>query len=76
MPGIMFNYQDGVGGNPGARTLSGYLPLADGRTIEFTMLLNGPQIAELTIYQPIWDMFAIIMGNYLNAPTANTLGPR
>lgn len=74
--GTMFNYQDGVGGNPGAKTLSGYIPLADGRTIEFTMLLNGAQIAEQSVYRPVWELFASIMGTYLAVPTSTELGPR
>lgn len=73
--GTLYNYQDGVGGRPGAKTLSGYVPLEGGGQIEFAMLLNGPQIAEQTNYRPIWDLFASIMGSYLALPSPDDLAP-
>ena len=74
--GTLYNYQDGVGGKPGAKALSGYVPLRDGGEVEFSLLLNGPQIAEQVNYRPIWDVFATTMATYVASPTAIDLGPR
>jgi D-alanyl-D-alanine carboxypeptidase/D-alanyl-D-alanine-endopeptidase (penicillin-binding protein 4) len=74
--GTLYNYNDGTGGKPSAKALTGWLPLDGGGAIEFTMLLNGPQIAEKTNYRPIWDAFATMLLGYPTGPTAGTLGPR
>ena len=74
--GTLYNYNDGTGGKPAAKALTGWLPLDGGSSIEFTMLLNGPQIAEKTNYRPIWDAFATVLLAYPSGPTAGTLGPR
>lgn len=73
--GTLYNYQDGVGGKPGAKTLAGYIPL-EGGEVEFVLMLNGPQIAEQANYRPIWDLFATILGDYASAPSASDLAPR
>ena len=73
--GTLYNYQDGVGGKPGAKTLAGYIPL-DAGEVEFVLLLNGPQIAEQANYRPIWDQFAAILADYVAAPSASDLAPR
>jgi D-alanyl-D-alanine carboxypeptidase/D-alanyl-D-alanine-endopeptidase (penicillin-binding protein 4) len=74
--GTLYNYNDGTGGKPSAKALTGWLPLDGGGAIEFTMLLNGPQIAEKTNYRPIWDAFATVLLAYPTGPTAGSLRPR
>ena len=74
--GTLYNYNDGTGGKPAAKSLSGYLPLDGGGAIEFSMLLNGPQIAEQVVYRPIWDAFAKVLESYPSGPTAARLAPR
>jgi D-alanyl-D-alanine carboxypeptidase/D-alanyl-D-alanine-endopeptidase (penicillin-binding protein 4) len=73
--GTLYNYNDGTGGKPAAKALTGWLPLDGGGAIGFTMLLNGPQIAEKTSYRPIWDAFGAVLLAYPTGVTAGALGP-
>jgi D-alanyl-D-alanine carboxypeptidase/D-alanyl-D-alanine-endopeptidase (penicillin-binding protein 4) len=74
--GTLYNYDDGTGGKPAAKALSGYVPVDGGGAIEFSLLLNGPQIAEIVEYRPIWDAFGDVLLSYPSGPTAAELGPR
>jgi D-alanyl-D-alanine carboxypeptidase/D-alanyl-D-alanine-endopeptidase (penicillin-binding protein 4) len=74
--GTLYNYDDGTGGKPAAKALSGYVPVEGGGAIEFAMFLNGPQIAEIVEYRPIWDAFGEVLMSYPSGPTAAELGPR
>lgn len=74
--GTLYNYDDGIGGKPAAKALSGFVPVEGGGAIEFSMLLNGPQISEKVVYRPIWDAFATVVAGYPSGPTAGDLGPR
>ena len=74
--GTLYNYEDGVGGRPAAKTLSGFVPVDGGGAVEFVLLLNGPQIAEQVEYRPIWDAFGEVLATYPSGPTAAELGPR
>lgn len=73
--GTLYNYDDGTGGKPGAKALSGFVPIDGGGAIEFAMLLNGPQIAEKVVYRPIWDEFAALLAAYPSGPTVADLAP-
>lgn len=74
--GTLYNYDDGTGGKPAAKSLSGYVPVEGGGAIEFALLLNGPQVAEKVVYRPIWDAFGDLLLTYPSGPTAAELGPR
>ncbi|MBI4884200.1 MAG: D-alanyl-D-alanine carboxypeptidase [Actinobacteria bacterium] len=76
--GTLYNYADGTGtdGKPGAKSLSGYVPRDDGSVIEFSLLLNGQQIAEEAQYRPFWTAMAAIFAEYPSGPTVQDLGPR
>jgi D-alanyl-D-alanine carboxypeptidase/D-alanyl-D-alanine-endopeptidase (penicillin-binding protein 4) len=74
--GTLYNYADGTGGKPAAKSLSGYVPVEGGGAIEFAMLLNGPQVAEKVVYRPIWDAFGALLLSYPSGPSASELGPR
>ncbi len=74
--GTLYNYDDGTGGKPAAKSLSGFVPVEGGGAIEFSMLLNGPQVAEKVVYRPIWDAFGSVLLSYPSGPTAADLGPR
>jgi D-alanyl-D-alanine carboxypeptidase/D-alanyl-D-alanine-endopeptidase (penicillin-binding protein 4) len=74
--GTLYNYEDGIGGRPAAKTLSGFVPVEGGGAVEFVLLLNGPQIAEQVEYRPIWDAFGEVLATYPSGPTAAELGPR
>jgi D-alanyl-D-alanine carboxypeptidase/D-alanyl-D-alanine-endopeptidase (penicillin-binding protein 4) len=74
--GTLYNYDDGTGGKPAAKSLSGFLPVDGGGAVEFSMLLNGPQVAEKVVYRPIWDAFGTMLLTYPSGPTAAELEPR
>lgn len=74
--GTLYNYQDGTGGKPGVKALSGYIPIPGGGEIEYAMLLNGPQIGEKENYRPIWDTFATVFGTFVGGPSPTVLAPR
>jgi D-alanyl-D-alanine carboxypeptidase/D-alanyl-D-alanine-endopeptidase (penicillin-binding protein 4) len=74
--GTLYNYSDGVGGKPGAKSLSGFLPVDGGGAIEFSMLLNGPSIAEKNVYRPIWDALGKVLASYPSGPTVAELAPK
>lgn len=74
--GTLYNYNDGTGGKPAAKALSGFIPVPGGGAIEFSLLLNGPQVSEKVVYRPIWDAFAAAMAQYPSGPTPADLGVR
>ncbi len=74
--GTLYNYDDGTGGKPAAKALSGFVPLEGGGAIEFAMLLNGPQVAEKVVYRPIWDAFGTVLLSYPSGPGPAELAPR
>ena len=73
--GTLYNYNDGAGGKPGAKALSGYVPLDGGGAIAFSLLLNGPTIAEKNQYTPIWTAFGNVLAGFPSGPTAAELAP-
>lgn len=74
--GTLSNADDGPGGRPAVKALSGFVPLEGGGAIEFSLLLNGPTIAERGEYGPIWSALAALFGTYVAGPSAADLGPR
>jgi D-alanyl-D-alanine carboxypeptidase/D-alanyl-D-alanine-endopeptidase (penicillin-binding protein 4) len=74
--GTLYNYDDGTGGKPAAKSLSGFVPVAGGGAVEFAIVLNGPQVSEKVVYRPIWDAFGQVLAGYPAGPGADQLGPR
>jgi D-alanyl-D-alanine carboxypeptidase/D-alanyl-D-alanine-endopeptidase (penicillin-binding protein 4) len=74
--GTLSNYSDGPGGAPGAKALSGYVPLDGGGSIRFSMLLNGATIVELADYGPIWRSLSAVLSAYPAGPSPAELAPR
>ncbi len=66
---------DGVPGQTGVKSLSGYLPLAGGGAIEFAMVLNGSAIADQRNYRPIWNALVAALATYPTAPPLAELVP-
>ena len=62
--GTLSNAADGPGGKPGAKALSGYVPIDGGGNIRFAMLLNGPTITELADYGPWWKALGSVLSSY------------
>ena len=74
--GTLYNYDDGTGGKPAAKSLSGFVPVTGGGAVEFAIVLNGPQVSEKVVYRPIWDAFGKVLASYPAGPGAADLGPR
>jgi serine-type D-Ala-D-Ala carboxypeptidase/endopeptidase (penicillin-binding protein 4) len=62
------------GGQLGAKSLSGYLPVAGGGAIEFALLQNGECIAKN--YKKLWDQLGQALAGYPSGPTPEQLAPR
>jgi D-alanyl-D-alanine carboxypeptidase/D-alanyl-D-alanine-endopeptidase (penicillin-binding protein 4) len=61
---------------PAVKSLSGYLPIDGGGTIEYALVLNSAgTLTEQTVYRPIWDAFAEVLASYPAGPSAAELGP-
>ena len=61
---------------PAVKALSGYVTVDGGGTIEFSLILNSAgTLPEQTVYRPIWNAFAEVLGAYPSGPTAAELGP-
>jgi D-alanyl-D-alanine carboxypeptidase/D-alanyl-D-alanine-endopeptidase (penicillin-binding protein 4) len=62
---------------PAVKALSGYVTVEGGGTIEYALILNSAgTLTEQTVYRPIWNEFARVLGTYPAGPTATALGPR
>lgn len=73
--GTLYNYDDGIGGKPAVKALSGLVPIDGGGAIQFSLLLTGAQIAEKVEYRPIWDALAALFAAYPSGPTGAELAP-
>ena len=61
---------------PAVKALSGYVSVDGGGTIEFSLILNSSgTLTEQTVYRPIWNAFAEVLGDYPSGPTAAEFGP-
>jgi D-alanyl-D-alanine carboxypeptidase/D-alanyl-D-alanine-endopeptidase (penicillin-binding protein 4) len=62
---------------PSVKSLSGYLPVEGGGTIEFSLILNSPtqNVADQSVNRPVWDAFADVLASYPSGPSAAELGP-
>jgi len=62
---------------PGARALSGYLPVEGGGAIEVVLVLNGQTVTDAAEYRPVWDeLLAPALASYPAVATIDDLAPR
>ncbi len=61
---------------PSVKALSGYLPTTNGDVIEFTMILNSPDIALERKFEPLWLALADRLDTYPAGPDPADLSPR
>ncbi|MEY2755873.1 MAG: putative D-alanyl-D-alanine carboxypeptidase [Actinomycetota bacterium] len=74
--GTLYNYADGTGGLPAVKGLSGYVPVDGGGIVQFSLLLNGPDIAEKERYRPVWAALGAVLAGYPAGASPAELGPR
>lgn len=67
---------DGIPGQVGVKTLSGYLPVDGGGAIEFVLLLNGDGVADQRYHRPRWDQLVAAMVAYPSGPSVAALAPK
>ena len=62
---------------PAVKSLAGFVPVAGGDVIEFALVLNdsGP-LTDQSVYRPIWDDLAGVLGDYPAGPGPDVLGVR
>lgn len=61
---------------PAVKGLAGYVPAANGSTIEFVLLLNGPEISDPDNYLLFWNPLADRLAAYPTGPDLASVGPR
>ena len=61
---------------PAVKALAGYLVTTEGSTIEYVMILNGPDIANPDKYAPYWLAFGDRLAAYPSGPDPSSVGPR
>lgn len=74
--GTQFNIFGSDAPAPAVKSLAGYVPLPDGRTVELVMILNGETIVDPIEYGPLFEMLADIIDSHLLNATAADLAPR
>lgn len=67
---------DGIPGQVGVKTLSGYLPVDGGGEIEFVLLLNGDGVADQRYHRPRWEQLVAAMVTYPTGPSVTALAPK
>ena len=61
---------------PAVKGLAGFLETTEGSTIEFVMILNGPDIDDPDKFTPYWSAFGDRLAAYPSGPDPTTVGPR
>ncbi|PIE31779.1 MAG: D-alanyl-D-alanine carboxypeptidase/D-alanyl-D-alanine-endopeptidase [Ilumatobacter coccineus] len=61
---------------PAVKALSGFVAVEGGPPIQFSLILNGPSVADVGEYGPIWDALATALSSYPAAVSPAQLGPR
>jgi D-alanyl-D-alanine carboxypeptidase/D-alanyl-D-alanine-endopeptidase (penicillin-binding protein 4) len=61
---------------PAVKGLAGYFPTSSGSTIEFVMILNGPDIANPDSYLAYWSALGERLAAYPTGPDPASVGPR
>jgi len=61
---------------PAVKALAGYVSTPVDETIEFVLILNGPDITVDRKFAPLWTGFGDILDTYPSGPSAGDLGPR
>lgn len=60
---------------PATKSLSGFYPI-DGDVIAYSLILNGPTIADQGEYRPVWAALGKAFASYPAVASASALGPR
>jgi D-alanyl-D-alanine carboxypeptidase/D-alanyl-D-alanine-endopeptidase (penicillin-binding protein 4) len=61
---------------PAVKALSGLVPVRGGGVIEFALVHNGSgPLADQSVYRPVWDQLAAVVGDYPTGPTPDDLAP-
>jgi len=59
----------------GAKALTGYVPYAEGRNITYSLIMNGPNVADQSFYRPIWYAMGDIFSTLSESPSVQEIAP-
>jgi len=59
----------------GAKALAGYVPYDESRSLTYTLILNGPNVANQTLYRPLWNSMGDIFARLRATPSVNEIAP-
>ncbi len=60
------------------KALAGSMPAADRTPVDFSLVLNGPDVDDAAVYAPLWERLAQLIGEYpiVVEPDVEAVAPR
>lgn len=59
----------------GAKALAGLVPYTDTQSIAYTLILNGPNVANQSFYRPLWNQMGEIFATLDASPSVAEIAP-
>ena len=59
----------------GAKALAGLVPYTDTQSIAYTLILNGPNVANQSFYRPLWNQMGDIFATLDASPSVSEIAP-
>lgn len=59
----------------GAKALAGLVPYSDTQSIVYTLILNGPNVANQSFYRPLWNQMGDIFATLDASPSVAEIAP-
>jgi len=59
----------------GAKALTGLVPYAENQSIAYTLILNGPNVANQSYYRPLWNTMGDIFSTLSSSPSIAEIAP-
>jgi D-alanyl-D-alanine carboxypeptidase/D-alanyl-D-alanine-endopeptidase (penicillin-binding protein 4) len=59
----------------GAKALAGTVPYAEDRSIAYSLILNGPNVANQSFYRPLWNAMGEIFATLGPSPSVDEIAP-
>ena len=59
----------------GAKALAGYLPYGQDQVMTYSLIMNGPSVANQSFYRPIWNTMGEIFATLSDSPSVSEIAP-
>lgn len=59
----------------GAKALAGLVPYTESESIAYTLILNGPNVANQSFYRPLWNQMGDIFATLDASPSVGEIAP-